>query len=636
MDKMKILLFLGLSLTITISLAQTIEEAELYFSEYSYVKSAELYKELYEKGDTSRSTLERLADSYYNNTKITEAKKWFDVLFDKYKDEVASEYYYKYAQILKASGEVNKSEDIFNQFATLEPNDVRSKHIRNGMLLEEDGQMVFKNLKNLEINTPYSDFNGFVQNDLLYVFSAKPSGGEDSEVYKWNKQPFLDSYQGTIGKTNQVSNLEPIKGDINAKYHEATLVTTKDGKTMYFTRDNSNSKPKRIGRTKDETVNLKLYKAILVDGFWTNIKELPFNSDEYSVGQPTLSPDENTLYFISDMPGSIGGTDVYKVAIEENGFGTPINLGENINTEGIEMFPFVGEDNTLYFSSNGHYGLGLLDIFKVGLANYNENKVYNLGETINSNMDDFAFTLKDEKVGYFSSNRANGKGDDDIYAFEIEEKCFESIAGTVFNKLTKEPLSGATAQLIDATGKILETYITKADGDFTFSPQNCEQTFTVRAEKPDYVSDMTKVTLKSENGKIRKVDLNLYLRPLIIDDQIVVNPIYFDYDKYDILPKAAYELDMVISVLNNHPNMIIKIEAHTDSRGSDSYNRKLSDLRAKSTQDYIFSKGIASNRIESAIGYGESDLVNECENRVECTEEQHQANRRSLFIILEE
>ncbi|MRH99406.1 OmpA family protein [Kriegella sp. EG-1] len=630
MDKLKILLFLGLCLSSTISFAQTKKEADFYFREFSYVQSASAYESLVKKGDNSQRTLERLADSYYNNAKIEDAKTWLTILFEKYKNEVATEYFYKYAQVLKASGDGIKSADFFNQFATLAPNDIRSKHIRNGLTLEEKSEFTFKNLKNVNVNTQYSDINGFALNNSLFVFSTRPDESEESEVYKWNKQPFFDVYQGSIDDTNDIINLEKLKGNINAKYHEATLVVTRDGKTMYFTRDNSKSV--RLGKTKDETINLKLFKAEFVGGIWTNIKELPFNSDEYSTGQPTLSPDEKTLYFISNMPGGIGGTDVYKVTIEGNNFGTPINMGKKVNTQGNEMFPFISEDNTLYFSSNGHFGLGLLDVFKVSLNS--DSTVYNLGESINSNMDDFAFTIKDNKSGYFTSNRANGKGDDDIYAFEIEEICFESIVGTIFNKLTKKPLSEATVQLIDASGKVIETVITKADGAYAFSPQNCEQTFTVRAEKPDFESDMSTVTLLAENGKIRKVDLNLFLQPLIIDNQIVVNPIYFDYDKYDILPKAAYELNKVISVLNNHPEMIIKIEAHTDSRGSDSYNRKLSDLRAKSTQNYIFSKGIASNRIESAIGYGESVLVNDCGNNVDCTEEQHQDNRRSLFIIL--
>ncbi|MEO9891173.1 OmpA family protein [Aurantibacter sp.] len=632
MDKLKILLFLGLCLSFSISFAQTSKEADFYFREFSYVKSAEAYKALVKKGDSSQITIERLADSYYNNAKIEEAKTWFAVLIEKYKNDVSSEYFYKYAQVLKASGDETKSTEFFNQFATLVPDDIRSLHIRNGLKLEENSLVSYKNLKNLDINTQYSDINGFAYNNALFIFSTRPNTNQDSEIYKWNKQPFFDIYNGQIDDSNEIIGLEKLKGSINAKYHEATLVITKDGNTMYFTRDNSKSI--RLGKTKDETMNLKLYKAELVDGIWTNISELPFNSDEYSTGQPTLSPDEKTLYFISNMPGGIGGTDVYKVAIKENGFGKPINLGNNVNTQGTEMFPFITDDNTLYFSSNGRVGLGLLDVYKIGLDNILENSVYNLGQPINSNMDDFAFTIKDEKVGYLASNRTNGKGDDDIYAFDIEEICLESIAGTIYNKHTKEPLSNATVKLIDASGKVLETVTTKEDGVYVFSEQQCEQTFTVRADKPDFESDMSKVTLLSENGKVRKVDLNLFLQPLIIDNQIVVNPIYFDYDKYDILPKAAYELDKVISVLNNHPEMIIKIEAHTDSRGSDSYNRKLSDLRAKSTQDYIFSKGIEKNRIESAIGYGEAQLVNKCSNNVECSEEDHQANRRSLFIIL--
>ena len=475
-----------------------------------------------------------------------------------------------------------------------------------------------------------------MQDNTVYFASARD---EDSEIYDWNKEPFLDLYQVSFTQTGNAvkydsSEVKIESEDVNTDYHEASIAITSDGKTMYFTRDDVN-KRNRIEYDKEGTTHLMIYSAKLIDGNWTNIKELPFNDKVYSSGHPALSPDDKTLYFVSDREGGLGQTDIYSVAINDNGtFGEPENLGEKVNTEGREMFPFVSKDNTLYFSSDGYLNLGLLDIFKSDILKNEERKdPENLGAPLNSGYDDFAFFIdSDTQIGYFSSNRPGGKGSDDIYSFNITE-CKQTVTGVAKDSKTEIILTGVTVKLIDETGKIIEEITTQQDGTYTFEV-DCDKKYTIVGDKPDYKSDQKPLETDFENEKEHKLDLEL--EPLIIDNQIVINPIFFDFDKWNIRTDAQYELENIVDVLRKHPTMVIKIESHTDCRGTKRYNRKLSDRRAKSTREYIISRGIEANRIESAIGYGEDQLLNECADGVKCTEEEHQLNRRSYFYIVKE
>ena len=423
--------------------------------------------------------------------------------------------------------------------------------------------------------------------------------------------------------------------DINTPFHESSVAITSDGFTMYFTRDNVN-KRKKLKYDDKGTSHLKIYRATRINGGWGDVVELPepINGKDFSTGHPTLSPAGDRLYFVSDRDDikNIGQTDIYYVDIGPNiSYGPVTNAGEDINTEGREMFPHIAQDSTLYFSSDGHLNLGLLDIFKTEFLKNGNTKVENMGAPYNSGDDDFAFYLNDKKgAGFFSSNREGGVGNDDIYSF-VTFKCQQIVAGVVRDLKTKEPLADAVVQKIDKNGKIVEEFTTGPDGVYRFEV-DCNETYTILALKPDYRSDMEELKTTDENDFEHKVDLDL--EPLIQDDLIVINPIFFDFDKWNIRTDAKYELENIVDVLRQHPNMVIKIESHTDSRGSDRYNEKLSDRRAKSTRDYILSRGIAKERIESAIGYGEYQLLNECADRVKCSEAQHQENRRSYFYIV--
>lgn len=628
---------------------QSVKVADRYFEEFSYVQSAKIYEAVVlQKGDSSQHVLSRLADSYYNNADTEQAEKWYQKLLTNFK-EVEDNYLFKYAQVLRSNGKYKESDSILQVYASKGNHNNLSSELENDDYLLDFSKTNNKriSIRNLGINTPLSDFGGFLLNGKVYFTSAIPKNTKKERIYKWNNQPFLNIYKADEDITTleesrkdtilRLVNQELFEAPITSDLHESTPVFTQNGKTIYFTRNNSNGK--RVGKDKKNTSNLKIYKATLINGYWINVTELPFNSDEYSVGHPALSPDEKTLYFVSNMPGGKGSTDIYKVAIKENGeYGEPENLGDKINTSGKEMFPYIGKDNTLYFSSDGHLGLGLMDIFQ---SKIKENDVYstpeNLGYPFNSKRDDFSFFIaEDGKKGFFSSNRKDGKGDDDIYSFFIYTDppvCYQTIAGTVTNSKTGEFIDGAVVKIVNSSGRVLKETISNESGKYTFNEILCDNKYTIQVSKFDH-RDAKKVIVTGSKRE-ETVQGNLELIPLIIGNQIVINPIYFDYNRALIRDDAQYELENIVTVMNNHPDVVIKIESHTDSRGGKDYNRKLSDRRAKATRDFILSRGITTDRVESAIGYGEDQLLNDCDDtNKKCTDSDHQMNRRSYFYIV--
>lgn len=611
--------------------------ADKFFDNYGYVKAIELYEKAVIKGENSVHVLTRLGDAYYNNSNSEKAAYWYGEAL-KESDKIDAEYLYKYIQSLRSIGNYQEADKWFKELSVLQQGDSRLKGY-NPDEVDIYDKLTSKNdilvkIENLPFNTIYSDFGSYIDNNTLYFASAKDDG---KKIYNWNKEPFLDLFQITISeednKRTYGSASEISAENVNSMYHEASIAITNDGKTLYFTRDNVN-KRKRLKYDKEGTTHLKIYKATLKNEKWDDVVELPFNDDVYSTGHPALSADNKTLYFVSDREGGIGQTDIYSVTINDDAtYGEPENLGEKINTEGREMFPFIAKDSTLYFSSDGYLNLGLLDIFKSNILKGERTEPENMGAPYNSGYDDFAFFMEsDNKKGFFSSNRPNGKGSDDIYSFN-STPCKQEITGIARDSKTNEILAEVTVRLIDESGKVIEELVTEDDGTYNFTV-DCEKTYTIVGSKPDFKDDKKTVTTTDENEKENVADL--YLEPLILDNQIVINPIFFDFDKWNIRTDAQYELESIIDVLRKHPDMEIKIESHTDSRGPDRYNLKLSDRRAKSTRDYLLSRGIDAKRIESAIGYGETQLLNRCSNGVKCTEEEHQLNRRSYFYILNE
>lgn len=495
----------------------------------------------------------------------------------------------------------------------------------------------------LDVNTKNSDFGvDFYGNDKV-VF-ASPTEKVRIVRRTWdNDQGYLDLFIGDIDSTGQIVNKRSLRGDVNRKQHEATVTFTKDLKTVYFTANNYNEKGKSI-KSSTGMDNIQLYKAsVNAESEWENIIKLDFNDDEFSTGSPTLNVDETKLYFVSDRPESIGKTDIFVVDINTDGsYSEPKNLGPKINTIEREMFPSIDKNNVLYFSSNGHEGYGNLDIFVSKIYDNSESTPLNLEEPLNSPKDDFAYILRNEQMGYFSSNRKEGKGDDDIYSFRVDEKifieCLQTINGIVRNNETKELLPGALIAILDSDGKQLQiTAADEVDATYTFDVP-CNSTYTLVGTNDGFLRKEIEVTTVNDIGA-PSIKQDVFLEPefIAVGQEILVNidRIYFDFDKWNIRKDAAEELAKVIEVMNKYPEMKIHATSHTDSRGREKYNQKLSKRRAKSTIEYLISKGIDAARLTSE-GFGETKLVNKCSSFVKCTKEEHQLNRRTEFIVVKD
>ncbi|TMM30336.1 flagellar motor protein MotB [Polaribacter aestuariivivens] len=504
------------------------------------------------------------------------------------------------------------------------------------------GQNENYSITNLDVNKKFQDFGVAYFGDSTAIFSSAGKTVFMKRVWSGNHEPFLSLFQGTLTTDGQIVNVKPFGGEIDTKYHESNLVFTKDKKTVYFSRNNYNHKKYK---TNKNGVNLiQLYKAEINEkGVWTNVVKLPFNSDEFNTGHPALNSDETELYFISDMPGSYGETDIYKVSINaDGGYGTPINLGNSINTSKKEMFPFLDENNVLYFSSDGYTNSkGKLDVYVSKLNRKGEFYTpINLGFPINSIADDFAFVKQRGKnTGHFSSNRINGKGNDDIYAFkELKAPyfdCSETIEGVVISSKNNKILP-ATNVVLYHNNKELASMLTDKEGRYKFSVQ-CKSNYKIVASKKYF--DEKRIEIATENDGVLEVDLALnpekndhFIR---VKDAVMLNiaPIYFDLGKATIKPVSEKELETVVAIMNKFPEIIIQIRAHTDSRGNDDFNFKLSEKRANATMNWIVNKGIHKDRI-LAVGFGEEQLVNDCKNGVKCSEKEHANNRRTEFVIL--
>ena len=633
--------------------SKLIQKADHYFDKMWYAEAAEIYEQALLKGDKyyTSEIIQKTADAYYYNTNMEKAYEWYNILYENYGKELSAENIFKYAHSLKGTGKYARSKRLmrlYNKKIKNDPSSANSSQINKALANE----VVLDNIlatsenfkiKNLAINSEYSDFSPMFLDSSQVVFaSAQDSSFFNTRKYKWNDQPYLDLYVAKINEESQdLKDAVKFSKKINTKYHEASVTFSPDNSTMYFTRNNYG---KKLKRDKNGINNLKIYMSKKVGDEWTEAIELPFNSDEYSTGHPALSPDGKQLYFVSDMPGSIGDTDLFVVdVLDSNNFSEPRNLGPEINTDKREMFPFFN-GKKLYFSSDGRTGLGGLDVFE---ADYTEEEGFgeaiNVGQPVNSNKDDFSYIVDEEtQKGFFASNREGGKGDDDIYSFErllLEEvpANMNAIAGVVTELVTGDLMPQALVVLLDENNIKLKEVETGEDGSFMFEDLDAITKYIIKTQKGEYFDNEMEVATKENDTISADISMKRLEELIAVEDgikKLKTEMIHFDFDKSYIRTDAAIELDKMVAVMNEYPEMVIKIESHTDSRGSRAYNEYLSDNRAKSSRDYLIEKGIAPERIESAIGYGEDRLINECDGTVRCTEQAHYLNRRSEFIIV--
>ncbi|HSQ47731.1 MAG TPA: OmpA family protein [Lutibacter sp.] len=629
------LLCLAFVLISTSTFGQTARQkkAERQFNSFSFVKAIDTYEKLVDTSFNKYYAMRQLGDAYIMLRQPEKALPIYEKVVQQ--PNVPSEYYFYYAQTLRANGQyeaskewMKKYSDAGNQEDTRVKRFFENEDLASGIFNAREKNF----LKKVNFNSKYNDFGAVVLNDQVVFTSSSDEGVSVKRLYAWDGQPLLDMYQVPVEGSSSAKKLE---GDVNTIHHDGPATFNAEGTKMYFSRNNFYDNKKII--SSKGTMLMGIYTADLVNGKWTNVKPSNLNNADYIVYHPSLSQDGKKLYFSSDMPGGFGGTDIYVSDVNADGsLGTPKNLGNILNTEGNESFPFIhSEEGTLYFSSDDHVGAGLLDVF-AAVKDQNDNivNVINLGEPINSEKDDFAYYLSPDGLnGYISSNRDAGMGGDDIYAFTRIPPL--TLKGRIFDAINGEPVAGAKVILARKNGEEIAYFITEADGAYEHLIER-DKEFVLKGSKAKYQDvqkEFNSVGLEKERELI--VDLNIPMSP--IEDVVILadlETIYFDLDKSNIRPDAAVELDKVVALMNRYPAMEIRLESHTDSRADDKYNMKLSARRAKSTYQYIVSKGIDAKRIPKYEGFGESQLVNKCSNGVKCTEEEHQLNRRTEFIIL--
>ncbi|MGV6860205.1 MAG: OmpA family protein [Putridiphycobacter sp.] len=704
-----------------------LKRANKQYEGYSYTKAIEIFEE---SGDSSIVTQRKLGTAYMKTGNLEKAETYYNSVVQS--EEFTPEDVYTYASILEENKKYSEADTWMEKFVELSPQDKRALAFQRNksaydQLAKDKGQFT---VKNLEINSAQEDFSPvFYQGKVLFA-SSREGVKPIRRKWNWNSLPFLDIYESDKADDYELSNANPFqKRKFNKKYHEGPVTFNKEETKMWFTRNNYN------GKSLDGTIKLQLYSSEKdEEGKWSKPVAFPLNSNEYSVGHATVSNDGEWLYFASDMPGGLGGVDLYKIKINADGtYGEAVNLGDKINTEGNEMFPTYHRDGMLFFASDGLAGLGGLDVFVAQIkADLSFGKIMNLGSPINSANDDFAFILGNSaKGGYFSSNREGGKGDDDIYAFTMlkpftfgklikgtakdksgeilagvevnlfneagevvetvttsengsyefqveadqkfnlngnKDKYFEgtntadthteedvveadlmlekdpglSLYALVTDKKTGLPLEGVTVTLVDNMSGEQEVYTTENSGDLRKALQGKKLgdrgSYNLTLQKEGYFSKT--VTYNTEFDKEGQYDvhtmLDLGMDPEVKDlsEMIQINPINFDFNKYNIRPDAAVELDKIVEIMNKYPGMVVELGSHTDCRGSDSYNEKLSDRRAKASAKYIKERITNPDRIYGK-GYGEYRPLEDCGgNCKNCTDEQHDANRRTEFKVI--
>lgn len=725
--------------------------ADKLFKNFSYSKAIEKYLSITDKDiDVKRN----LAESYYYLSDFAKAEKWRKEVVNT--TGFTSDDAYKYAYILRMNQNYPESENWMNKFYELNASDSRAVQAKNKMNSYKEIQKDKRQfeIKNLKMNGPAEEFGpNFYKEDIVFA-SSRGASKAVRRTWNGNNYPYLNFYTGTANEEFELNNVKPFYNKQNKKWHEGPVSFNEEGTYMAYTRNNYE------GTSSDKTRKLMLFTSEFKDGKWTEGQGMSFNSPEYSVGHATLSPDGKTMYFASDMPGGLGSIDIYKITREGDTWSEPVNLGPTVNTEGREMFPFIDYNGkVLFFASDGHYGLGGLDLFMSSVSSSSYGTPRNIGFPINGSYDDFAMIIdKDFKKGYFSSNRPDGHGDDDIYSFKMLKPFCKPLKGVAKDKESLLALGGVNVNLYNKDGKIIQTVETNEDGSYEFCIDNTD-TYALKGSKEsytegtnsanmnteapeviadlllaptpdfilyDYVSDrmsgeplnnvkctmtscdgsteeifytsaegdFTKVLNNKMNDEVcfkvlyekqgyesKEVSYNFaidhegqynineklvkksndivgnnltgngsgtgtgtgtgtdpkYNQATITDGDIAINPIYFDLDKYNIRPDAQIELDKIVKLMTQYPNLRIELSSHTDCRASKKYNQVLSSNRAKASLKYIRDRISNPDRIYGE-GYGESRLANGCvcepENTSSCSEAQHQQNRRTEFVII--
>jgi len=615
------------------------DKADVLFEQLQYAKASEIYLKLSDALKPKYSDMKRLAVCYMKMNKYEDAEIWFSrVVADP--NSVVEDLYH-YGEMLKVNANYSVAKEVFKDYLDKTGDEKRALPNIAGC----DSAVVWMrdptshSVKNEElINSEQSEFSAFPLVDKTVSFVGEPPISKKEMTYGWTGSSFLRIYVAQQKNDLTLESRELLETIFNeASYHVGPLATNKDGSLYLMTRTYPGKKGRmtKINGIRYFTQNMELYIQSKKYGKWLPPQPFEYNNvKEYSLGHAVLSKDEKIMYFISDMSGGQGGTDIWFSEMNPNGtWRKPVNAGNTINTPGDEMFPTIGPNGTLYFSSNGFPGMGGLDIYSSSGERSKWSNPVNLRYPVNTSCDDFSYRVLDDlKTGYLSSNRPNGKGGDDIYSFEIKSRNnLYILNGFAYNKQTKKPLADADVVLYSSRNTIVAKQKTGPDGSFSFKLPNTNL-FNLKVLKNGFYPDTASVARNAFSND-RKLNLSLYLDPLFEKGKTFkLENILYDFDKFKIRKDAETILNGLLRILHENPTLTIELASHTDSRGNDDYNLKLSQQRAQAAVDYLVGRGISRSRME-AKGYGENRLIYGKEG-ASLTEAQHQYNRRTEFTVL--
>jgi outer membrane protein OmpA-like peptidoglycan-associated protein/Tol biopolymer transport system component len=608
-----------------------------------YQKVIDHYTDVLKKDPNSGPANYYVAEAFRLSNRIKQSENFYAKAGGPKVDKDTVRLYY--SESLQANGKYDDARQQLNLIEAETKNEQILKRVRKELdginqmekLVAKESYYKIKNMETL--NTPFAEYAPGYLNGELYFTSSRGN----ARIYEATGTPFSDLYKAeTKGANVDVNTITPLPELINdSNINEGCITFSPDGRVMIFGKGNSGKKR--------GAPDVDLYISRFRNGAWSEPTQININQPESWESTPAFSPDGRTLYFSSNRKGGFGGLDIYSAQMDSRGrFGRIRNLGAEINTPGNEMFPYIAENSKLYFSSDGHGGYGMLDLFVVNRVN-GKTMVENLGSPVNSTSDDFGIFLFKPDRGFFTSNREGGKGDDDLYTFVNEDPnlrvvnyYLQGITYTTKPDSSREILPETRVSLLDETGQIMQDFVTGNDGKFLFRIYENEN-YTLVGETDGYLVKRQSYTTHGKTvplESLKELVTNITLDTLLVLDKIDktvafrLNNVYFELDQHDIRADAAAELDKLVELLNDNPEINIEMSSHTDSIASHDYNIALSQRRAESTVNYLVKKGIARDRL-TAKGYGETKPVARNTNPDGTDNfDGRQRNRRTEFRIL--
>lgn len=605
------------------------KKAQSEFDKYAYSDAIKTYEKIVSKNKANQRVYQLLGDSYYNSGNLEKAHHSYKALFELQDNgvldsEIASAYYFKYAQTLKAVQDEITSEKMLQKWAALEPNDSRAQQIRAHDKAVIAPLQTVQSFELAPFNSEQADYGAVAYNNGYVFTSGRENSVLGKDIHTWTNQSYTSVFQVSKDQYGQYTLVEPLQTSlIDTAINQASAIFSQDGQTMFITANNINGNG-RIKFNRKQNTLLKIFRLKkLADGSWSDLSELSINSDNFSCAHPALSQDQQWLYFSSDRDNGYGQSDLYRVKLENlDVVSEPENLGDKINTPGRESFAFIDQDNTLFFSSDRALGYGGLDVYKVAIDEQgNFGELQNIGTPFNSNFDDYAYSYsKKTNQGTISSNRK--ESNDNIYLFNL---CDIQLSGLVKELQSALALQQVKISITSSLGT--QELFSDDQGNFSTSLDNCEDKVVLVAAKEGYLTKELTLDNLLQNQQ-QKVVIELTKEQI----QYHVDPIYFDFDKIIITNSAQNTLKQTLEILQQNPQMLLHISSYTDSRGSSFYNQGLSDRRAQQTLNWFLDNGVDRKRI-TAKGFGETNLVNDCADNQPCSVEKHRLNRRSEFVI---